>query len=90
MLIAGLSVINHPLGALGLYGGDGLLKFVGYAALNVYALAGLLVSHRRGERWAWWVTWALVASYALVPFYETEVGPCCLGAALPLATTVNW
>ncbi len=90
--IAALSLLNHVVGALGVYGGDDLLVFVGYATVNVYALAVLLVSYRRGERWAWWATWAFVASYALAPVYDTEIGPFYLGAAalMALAQLSTW
>jgi hypothetical protein len=93
VLIAALSLLNHVMGALGLYEPGEELVFIGYAAVSVYALAVLVVGYRRGERWAWWVTWAFVASYALVPvFHGPEIGPYYMGAAvlMALAQLATW
>lgn len=66
VVIAGASVVNHISGPfLGFASGDDeVLAFLGLAAMNIYAVVVLLTGYRRGERWAWWVTWVMVATYA--------------------------
>ena len=81
VVIAGASIVNHVLGPfLGFASGDDqVLAFLALAAMNIYALVVLLTAYRRGERWAWWVTWVFVAFYGLVFFYAPDVGSFYLG-----------
>jgi hypothetical protein len=53
--------------------------------MNIYALVVLLTGYRRGEPWAWWVTWAMVGIYGLVILYAPDAGPYYLGAAVVMA-----
>lgn len=57
VVIAAASVANHVSGLfLGFASGDEL-AFIGVAAMNLYAVVVLLTVYRRGEQWAWLVTW---------------------------------
>jgi hypothetical protein len=87
--IAGASVVNHISGPfLGFATGDDeILAFLGLAAMNIYALVVLLTVYRRGERWAWWITWVFVAMYAVVILYAPVAGRYYLGAAIVMAFT---
>jgi len=86
-VIAGASVVNHISGPfLGFASGDDeVLAFLGLAAMNLYAVVVLVTGYRRGERWAWWVTWVMVATYALVILYAPDAGPFYLGGAVVMA-----
>jgi hypothetical protein len=93
-VIAGASVVNHISGPLAGFaeGDDEVLAFFALAAMNIYAVVVLLTGYRRGERWAWWVTWVLVAVYALVILYAPDAGPYYLAAAvvMTLAQLLTW
>ncbi|HEU4750476.1 MAG TPA: hypothetical protein VFT54_05400 [Acidimicrobiia bacterium] len=92
VVIAGASVVSH-ISLAGFAEEDAwVLAFFGLAAMNIYALVVLLTGYRRGERWAWWVTWVLVAIYALVIFYAHDAGPYYLGAAavMAIAQLLTW
>ena len=91
VVIAGVSVVGH-LSLAGFSEEDSwAVAFLGLAAMNVYALSVLLTAYRRGEPWAWWVTWLPVAIYALVIFYADE-GPYYLGraAVMAIAQLLTW
>jgi hypothetical protein len=87
VVISGGSILNHVLGPLSGYAeGDAeVFVFFCLAALNTYALAVLLTSYRRGERWAWWVTWAMIAVYGITFLYASDAGRYYLGAAVVMA-----
>jgi hypothetical protein len=59
--------------------------FFSLAALNIYALALLLTAYRRGERWAWWITWVMVAIFGITILYAPDAGRYYLGAAVVMA-----
>jgi len=69
-LLLGLSflgVVNHVLGvATFAADGDERMMFTLFAAVDLYAAAVLLTAYRRSEPWAWALTWAHSAAYALV------------------------
>jgi hypothetical protein len=94
VVINGGSVLNHVSGPLtGFAQGDAeVFVFFSLAALNIYALVVLLTGYRRGERWAWWVTWAMVIIYGLTILYAPDVGRYYLGAAvlMALAQLLTW
>ena len=85
--INGLSILNHLSGPLtGIAEGNAeVFVFFSLAAINVFALAVLLTAYRRGERWAWWVTWAMVATYGMTILYAPDAGRYYLGAAIIMA-----
>jgi hypothetical protein len=94
LVIAGASVVNHLSGPLaGFANGDAeVLMFLALAAMNIYAFVVLLTGYRHGERWAWWVTWVMVAIYAVTIVYAPDAGPYYLGAAavMVLAQLLTW
>jgi len=61
-----LGVVNHVLG-VATFAGDGneRMMFTLFAALDLYAAVVLLTAYRRGEPWAWALTWVHTAAYAL-------------------------
>lgn len=85
--INGLSLLNHLSGPfVGLAETDTeRLVFFALAALNIYALMVLVTAYRRGDPWAWWVTWVAIALYALTILYVPDVGRFYLGAAVVMA-----
>lgn len=87
VVIAGLSILNHILGPFAGFAATDMevLAFFALAALNIYALAVLLTGYRRGERWAWWVTWVMIAIYGVTILYVPDVGRYYLGAAIVMA-----
>lgn len=87
VVITGGSVLNHVLGPLtGFAEGDGeVFVFFSLAALNIYTLVVLFTGYRRGERWAWWVTWTMIVIYAMTTLYAPEAGRYYQGAAVVMA-----
>jgi hypothetical protein len=83
----GLFMLNHLAGPLtGFAEGDAeVFVFFSLAALNIYALALLLTAYRRGERWAWWITWVMVAIFGITILYAPDAGRYYLGAAVVMA-----
>lgn len=94
VVINGLSILNHLSGPFtGLAETDmERLAFFALAALNAYALVVLATAYRRGDSWAWWVTWAMVALYAVTILYVPDAGRYYLGAAvvMALAQLTTW
>lgn len=87
VVINGLSVLNHVSGPFtGLADRDiETLAFFVLAAMNTYALVVLATAYRRGDPWAWWVTWVVVAIYGLTILYISDAGRYYLGAAVVMA-----
>jgi hypothetical protein len=87
VVITGGSVLNHLLGPLtGFAEGDAeVFVFFSLAALNTYTMVVLLTGYRRGERWAWWVTWTMIVIYAMTTLYAPEAGRYYQGAAVVMA-----
>lgn len=94
VVITGGSVLNHVLGPLtGFAEGDAeVFVFFTLAALNINVLVVLLTGYRRGERWAWWVTWTMIVIYAITTLYAPEAGRYYQGAAVVMAVAqlVTW
>ena len=65
-------------------------SFVAWATFSLYSVVVLLMPYRRGERWAWYLTWALpIPSVVLslnnpdaAPFYLPAVGLMVIGQLL--------
>ncbi|MFP3883802.1 MAG: hypothetical protein ACLFWH_16000 [Actinomycetota bacterium] len=87
VVINGLSILNHLAGPLAGFAetDDEVLAFFALAAMNIYALVVVVTAYRRGEPWAWWVTWIMIAIYGLTILYAPVVGPLYLGAAVVMA-----
>jgi hypothetical protein len=81
LFFAGGNVLGH-IGLL-LFDPSGAdTVFLSWAAFNLLAVAILLVPYRRGERWAWYTIWALIAPYALIILFNAQVGPIYMAEAL--------
>ena len=87
VVITGASILILVSGPLAGYAETDMevWAFFALAAMNIYALVVLFTGYRRGEQWAWWVTWDLVAIYAMTILYEPDPGPYYLGAAVVMA-----
>lgn len=96
VVVSVLGVINHLLGVFAIAQDDSeALMFALFAGLNLYATAVLLRPYRRGELWAWLVTWVEVVAFAIVsPLTDPQVGAAYLVgaiiAALAQAATLPW
>jgi len=79
--------ISNVLGHIGLsiFESQPSTVFVAWAGLNFLAAGILLIPYRRGEKWAWFIVWALVIPYALVILFNRVVGPTYLGEAALMA-----
>ncbi|HEY5574274.1 MAG TPA: hypothetical protein VIK64_14730 [Anaerolineales bacterium] len=85
LMISALVALNHIFHFLGLGPPDEAPLYIGWAAFNLYSSAVLYIPFRRGERWAWYVTWIQVVGFASVIFFNAEIGPYYLGAAVVMA-----
>jgi len=69
---------------------DEPILFTGFAIFNLYALLVILISFRRGEKWAWTATWLLPIGLGLpaaldpdiMAFYSAVAAVCVLGLLL--------
>ena len=59
--------------------------FIGWAAYKAYSSAVLYIPFRRGEKWAWYTSWILVVGFASTIFFNAQIGPYYLGAAILMA-----
>ncbi len=85
--IAGISLLNHLSGPFldFVETDDQTLAILAFAAMNIYALTVLITAYRRAEAWAWWVTWVMVALYAVTILYAPIAGRYYLGGAAAMA-----
>lgn len=83
MAICALSAAGH-LALLFAIPGEELL-FLGWTVVSAYAAVVLAIPYRRGERWAWYTSWLIVLTFALVPLYSTEQGPIYLAVGVVMA-----
>lgn len=79
MFIAVASTLGH-IGLL-LFDPGFATGFIAWATFEFLLAAILAIPYRRGERWAWYVVWAPVIPYAVVIFFNPDVGPFYLAAA---------
>jgi len=56
-------------------------SFVAWATFMLYSVFVLLIPYRRGERWAWTVTWALVLPLAVLGLNNPDALPYFWSAA---------
>lgn len=65
-------------------------SFIAWATFSLYSVVVLLIPYRHGERWAWYLTWALPIPSAVLslnnpdaaPYYLTAVGLMVIGQLL--------
>lgn len=72
LVMSVLAVVGHT--ALAFILTDETTLFIGWAAYAAYAALVVLIPYRRGERWAWYATWILVAGFASLIFFDAQVG----------------
>jgi hypothetical protein len=61
LVLSALATLNHMM----LYAyGDGAGLAIGWTGYTLYSTAVLAIPFRRGEQWAWYTTWILVAGFA--------------------------
>ena len=61
LFISVLATLNHLM--LPLYGDDVALA-IGWTGYSLYATVIFAIPFRRGERWAWYISWILVIGFA--------------------------
>jgi hypothetical protein len=80
LVISALAALNHVI--LIFVMKDEATLFIGWAAFNLYSTLVLYIPFRRGEKWAWYMSWILVIGFAVTIFFNTQVGIFYLGAAV--------
>jgi hypothetical protein len=61
LIISALATLNHIM--LPLYG-DPVALALGWTGYSLYATVVVAIPFRRGERWAWYISWILVIGFA--------------------------
>jgi hypothetical protein len=56
-------------------------SFIAWAAFSLYSVFVLLIPYRRRERWAWYLTWALVIPSVVLGLNNPDAAPFYLAAA---------
>lgn len=76
--------IGNVLGHIGLliFEPEPSSIFVAWAAFNLLAATILAIPYRRQERWAWYAIWLMILPYALIIFFNSEIGPIYMGEAV--------
>jgi hypothetical protein len=74
-ILMGLSVLSVVMHAGLLFAlPDEELLFLGWAVFSLYSAVVLAIPYRRGEKWAWFVTWLMVFTFAIVNLFNSEFG----------------
>lgn len=55
-------------------------SFVAWATFMLYSVFVLLIPYRRGERWAWTITWFLVVPLTVLGLKDSDAAPYFWGA----------
>lgn len=48
--------------------------FIGWTVGELYSALVLWIPFRRGEVWAWYASWILVIAFAIVIFFNAQIG----------------
>lgn len=84
--VAALATLGHLV--LSIVMTEETTLFLGWAAYTAYAAVVLAIPFRRGERWAWYATWILVAGFASLILFDSAVGGWYVGAAGVMAVSL--
>ncbi len=84
LVISALAAFWHTI-AIAVMPSDEATTFAGWAAFNLYSTIVVYIPFRRGEKWAWYATWILVAGFAVTILFNTQIGIYYLGAAVLMA-----
>jgi hypothetical protein len=77
--ISALSILNHV--SLAFVEPDEAVLFIGWTAFNLYSTLVLYLPYRAGAKWAWYATWIMIVTYALMILFDSQVGLFYLVAA---------
>jgi hypothetical protein len=86
LAISALAALSHII--LTFVMTDEATLFIGWAAFNLYSTLVLYVPFRRGEKWAWYTSWILVIGFAVLIFFDTQIGLFYLGAGVLMAVAL--
>jgi len=50
-------------------------SFIAWATFSLYSVAVVLIPYRRGEKWAWYLTWVLVIPAIVLSLNDVEAAP---------------
>jgi hypothetical protein len=78
LALTALMTLNHVVLIFAL---DEQALFIGWSAFNLYALAMLWIPFRAGQKWAWYISWIMIAAFAVVILLDSEIGWMYLGTA---------
>jgi len=70
LVISALAVLGHI--SLFFVLPDEATLFLGWAAFNLYSTLVLSILFRRGETWAWYISWTLVLGFAIPSLFTQE------------------
>ncbi len=87
VVLTALFALNHIAGVWAFASSDDeRMMFLVFAALQLLALAVLLVPYRRLEVWAWWAMWIpILAMAATYPVFLSTLGIVYLAVAAAMA-----
>jgi len=60
---------------------DLVVSFVAWATFLLYSVFVLLIPYRRYEKWAWFITWILIAPFTVVGIEDPDAAPYFWAAA---------
>lgn len=87
LVISALATVGHIV--LGFAMIDEATLFVGWAGFTLYSTIVLLIPFRRGEKWAWYTSWALVVVFAApILISQESFTVYYLGAAVVMALSL--
>lgn len=81
-LLFGLSVLSVGSYVVLIFVEPGLVdSFIAWATFSLYSVVVMIIPYRRGERWAWYVTWALPIPSVVLSLNNPDAAPAYLTAA---------
>jgi len=85
-----LATLNHIM--LPLYG-DPVALAIGWTGYSLYASVVIAIPFRRGERWAWYISWILVIGFAypiLIIRESYTVAYLIAAAVMAISLLITW
>jgi hypothetical protein len=81
-VLLGISVLSVISYIVLIFVVPGLIdSFIAWATFSLYSVIVLLIPYRRGERWAWYLTWALPVPSIVLSLNNPDVAPAYLTVA---------
>jgi hypothetical protein len=82
LVLFGISVLSVVSYVVLIFVAPGLVdSFIAWATFSLYSVVVLLIPYRRGERWSWYLTWALPVPSVVLSLNNPDVAPYYLTAA---------